>query len=94
MALDSTTHSAFITELREWFGETASDFNTKWSQTITVYKVLSSISIDIRTVDNLMEDPYSVEILSRRIGKEWQYIVFGAHTKTDTASVFEEYFGE
>ncbi len=100
MALNSSTHSAYITKLREWFGEDGADYNEKWSQTITVYKVGSSIPVEDRSMDKLLENYFtsSTEVLSRRMGgvdSGWvETIVFGNHTKTDEKNLFVEYFGE
>ncbi len=100
MALDSSTHAAYITKLREWFGEDGSDYNEKWSQTITVYKIGSSVPLEDRNLGNLLENylASSVIVESRRMGEVqsgwFEHVVFGSHTKTDEKNLFVEYFGE
>jgi hypothetical protein len=101
MAIDKTAQAALVTELRARFNETESEYDAKWLQEITIYRTPYSTPIELKTIDALLEgeDPsLSIEVLSGRVctifvGSE-EYIVFGAHTKEDTAGVFSEYEGE
>ena len=97
MALDKTAQAALVTELREWHHETDSEFDSKWGEVLTIYRTLKTTPLEqmkISTVfDTSSEDP---EILSRTLlglGK-YELLVFGSHSKLDTAGVWTEFTGE
>ena len=97
MALDKTAQAALVTELREWHHETDSEFDSKWEGVLTIYRAVKPVPLEqmqISTVfDTSSGDP---EILSRTLlglGK-YELLVFGSHSKLDTAGVWTEFTGE
>lgn len=102
MALDKTAQAALVTELRARFDETESEYDAKWLQEVTIYRTPFSTPLESKTIDALLvgSDPslYTEVLTSRTEGNLFvgsdEYIVFGAHTKEDTADVFSEYQGE
>lgn len=97
MALDKTAQAALVTELREWHHETDSEFDSRWAEVLTIYRTVKTTPLEqmqISTVfDTSSGDP---EILSRTLlglGK-YELLVFGSHSKLDTAGVWTEFTGE
>ena len=97
MALDKTAQAALVTELREWHRQTDSEFDSKWEGVLTIYRTRKTTPLEqmqISTVfDTSSEEP---EILSRTLlglGR-YELLVFGSHTKVDTAGVWTEFTGE
>ena len=97
MALDKTAQAALVTELREWHHETDSEFDSRWAGVLTIYRAVKTTPLEqmqISTVfDTSSENP---EILSRTLlglGK-YELLVFGSHSKLDTAGVWTEFTGE
>tara|TARA_B100000424_G_C22718992_1_gene390647 strand:+ start:88 stop:384 length:297 start_codon:yes stop_codon:yes gene_type:complete len=97
MALDKTAQAALVTELREWHHETGSEFDSKWGEVLTVYRTPRTTPLEqmeISAVFNISsEEP---EILSRTLLSLGRYelLVFGSHSKLDTAGVWTEFTGE
>lgn len=98
MALNKTTQAALITELREWHQETSSELDSRWDADITVYRAPISTPLEeilLSAVFNINENE-EPEVLSRTLLQKGQYelLVFGSHSKLDTAGVWTEFTGE
>lgn len=97
MALDKTAQAALVTELREWHQETDSEFNSRWGGVLTIYRTSTTTPLEQLQVfavfDTGSEEP---DILSRTLLPIQQYelLVFGSHSKLDTAGVWAEFTGE
>lgn len=98
MALNKTTQAALVTELREWHQETNSDLDSRWDADITVYRAPISTPLEeilLSAVFTIDEDEHP-EVLSRTLLQKGQYelLIFGSHSKLDTAGVWTEFTGE
>lgn len=98
MALDKTAQAALVTELREWYQETDSELDSRWGADITVYRAPKSTPLEeivLTAVFNISEDEQP-DVLSRTLLQKGQYelLVFGSHSKLDTAGVWTEFTGE
>ena len=98
MALNKTTQAALVTELREWHQETNSDLDSRWDADITVYRASISTPLEeilLSAVFNINENE-EPEVLPRTLLQKGQYelLIFGSHSKLDTAGVWTEFTGE
>jgi len=98
MALNKITQAALVTELREWHQETNSDLDSRWDADITVYRAPISTPLEeilLSAVFTIDEDEHP-EVLSRTLLQKGQYelLIFGSHSKLDTAGVWTEFTGE
>tara|TARA_R110002153_G_scaffold81187_1_gene205901 strand:- start:1686 stop:1982 length:297 start_codon:yes stop_codon:yes gene_type:complete len=98
MALNKTTQAALVTELREWHQETNSEFDSRWGADITLYRAPISTPLEeilLSAVFTIDEDEHP-EVLSRTLLQKGQYelLIFGSHSKLDTAGVWTEFTGE